>query len=350
MDIRINQLIGIGCIALLVVACGGKDQKTSIIKEKRIPVKLLQLEPASATGGVVQVSGLFSTDDEATLSFKNGGVIERVLVKEGDAVKKGQLLATVHTAEINAAVQQAQLGLDKANRDYARASQLFRDSVATLEQMQNAKTAMEVAKAQLTAASVNQGYTAVRASTSGYVLRRLANEGQVVGPGTPVLMINGAGDSDWLLNTGVSDRQWAQIKVGDSATIQTDALQGQTLAAYVFRKSEGVDPASGTLQVQLKLKGKVPPAVASGIFGRASIHTSSKGQGWLIPMDALLDGDGGKGYVFTTTDKITAHKTEVMLGSIKPDGVLVTAGLEHAGSVIISGSPYLTDGSPIVVK
>jgi len=338
-------------IALVLAAgCRQAENKEAFPREAHIPVKLMQLEQTTVAGGDIPASGLFSTEEEAALSFKNGGVIERLLVKEGDAVKKGQLLATVNATEINIAVQQARLGLEKAKRDYERASQLYADSVATLEQMQNAKTAMDVAARQFEAVSFNEGYAEIRATTSGYVLKRLVNIGQVVGPGTPVFLINGARNSDWLLNVGVTDRQWAQIRIGDSAAVETDAVPGKKLVAYVYKKSEGVDPRSGTLQVQLKLKSNTSPSVASGVFGKARIFSSAKGSGWVIPADALLDGDAGKGYVFVTRDGQTAHKQEITVGGLLPDSVVVTGGLEGAPSVIISGSPYLREGSLIEVK
>ena len=72
-----------------------------------------------------------------------------MLVKEGDRVKKGQLLDTLKSTEIAAQVQQVNLALEKAQRDYQRASKLYKDSVATLEQLQNAKTGVDIARQNL---------------------------------------------------------------------------------------------------------------------------------------------------------------------------------------------------------
>lgn len=332
------------------IACKTEVREDPFSREDRIPVQLLQLEATGAAPESIAVSGLFATEEESILSFKNGGVVDRLLVKEGDPVRKGQLLATVHTAEIDAMVQQARLGWEKAQRDHERASRLYRDSVATLEQMQNAATAMKVARQQLNAALVNREYAEIKANTSGYVLKRFVNRGQVVGPGTPVLMINGAANSDWLLNTGVSDRQWTKIRVGDSATVQTDALPGRELPGYVYKKSEGVDPASGTLRVQLKLSGKDHPTIASGMFAKAVIHSSGEATGWLLPADAILDGDAGKAYVFITRDSQRAHKKEVRVGGLQVGGIWVTEGLEGVPAVVISGSPYLNEGSLIAAE
>ncbi len=344
-------LIILCAIFSLLFACKSGDQKEkAIIQQDTIPVKIVSLVEEDADAEII-TSGYFTTNDETMLSFKNGGVINRIYVKEGDQIAKGQLLASVNPTEIGSQVAQVQLSLQKAQRDYDRANKLFKDSVATLEQLQNAKTALDVAKQQIQSAKFNEGYTAIRATKNGYVLRKLANDGQIVGPGTPVLQINGASDGNWILKVGLSDKQWSVLKVGDRATISSEALSGQVLQAKVSRKAESIDQQSGTLGVELALSDGKVKGLAAGLFGKASIFPSKKQRSFTIPYDALLDGGENEGYVFITNDNRTAKKVKVQLGAIQKEKISVTGGLEDASAVIISGSAYLTDGSKIrVVK
>ncbi|MFN0292491.1 efflux RND transporter periplasmic adaptor subunit [Pedobacter helvus] len=344
-------LIILYAIFSLLFACKSGDQKEkAIIQQDTIPVKIVSLVEEDADMEII-TSGYFTTNDETMLSFKNGGVINRIYVKEGDQIAKGQLLASVNPTEIGSQVAQVQLSLQKAQRDYDRANKLFKDSVATLEQLQNAKTALDVAKQQIQSAKFNEGYTAIRATKNGYVLRKLANDGQIVGPGTPVLQINGASDGNWILKVGLSDKQWSVLKVGDRATISSEALSGQVLQAKVSRKAESIDPQSGTLGVELALSDGKVKGLAAGLFGKARIFPSKKQRSFTIPYDALLDGGENEGYVFITNDNRTAKKVKVQLGAIQKEKISVTGGLEDASAVIISGSAYLTDGSKIrVVK
>lgn len=337
-------------MVLCLSACGPGEQRTDGLADNDvIPVRVLPLATRD-TAQAISATGTFTTDDETALSFKNGGVIQQIHVKEGDAFRKGQLLASLEPTEINTSVRQAQLGLEKAERDYHRARQLFLDSVATQEQMENAQTAFEAAKQDAERAAYNQGHARIYAAFDGYVLQRPASTGQVVGPGTPVLVVSSRGRSGWLLKVGVSDRQWSAIQLGDPAEITTDAAPGKGFQATVSRKSEGIDPQSGTFTVYLKLEGRERPPVASGMFGKAEIRLSAKKGAWFIPYEALLDGDAGTGYVFVTDDGRTARRVQVQVGEIQKDHILVTAGLENASSLIVSGSPYLRDGSKITVK
>jgi RND family efflux transporter MFP subunit len=334
-------------VALGLLSCHSADEKPATRQDELIPVKVLPLE-RQAGSARIPVSGLLTTDDETTLAFKTAGIIDRVLVEEGQAIKAGQLLATLKLTEIDAAVQQARLGVEKAERDYRRAENLFRDSVATLEQVQNARTALELARQQLSQAGFNRSYSEIRASRNGYVLRKLMNAGQVAAPGTPVLQVNGAGAGEWLLRVGVSDREWARIQPGDAAEVETQALAGRRFPGTVARRSEGADPATGAFTIDIRLQDK-PQGLASGMFGKAVITTrATTGQAfWSIPYDALLDGDGNTGNVFITNDNKTAHKVPVLLAGMEKDVVLVSGGLEQARALIISGSAYLTDSSRI---
>lgn len=329
-----------------IYACGSAARDQGIQTPERIPVRLLTLQQGEASH-IFTASGTFTTNDETVLSFKQGGVLEQIWVEEGDPVKKGQLLARLNPTEVRAAAEQASLAYEKASRDYHRAEGLYRDSVATREQVENAKTAMDITRQQWEAARFNQKYTEIRATMDGYVLQRFVQAGQVLGPGSPVLRINGARQEAWRVEVGVSDRQWASVKVGDSARVYSDLLPQGVASAYVSHRPEGIDPQTGTFVLSLTLNKSSAKSLASGAFARAEIYASRSQKGWRIPYDALLEGDQGKGYVFITRDQSKAEKVQVEVASIQTDYVEISSGLEGIPYLIISGSAYLDEGSPI---
>ncbi|WP_129714040.1 efflux RND transporter periplasmic adaptor subunit [Pedobacter sp. SYP-B3415] len=334
-------------LAITLAACSQKKKEKDSFAAPEIPVTVVALRQ-EAPGAAIQTSGIFSTDDETPLAFKTGGLVASIFVKEGDAVKRGQLLATLNLTEVGAQAQQAGLSLQKAERDYTRARALYRDSVATLEQLQNAKTALDVARQQQQVAGFNRNFSEIRAAANGFVLKKYVNAGQVVSPGTPVLLVNGAGAGKWLLKVGLSDKQWASLRIGDRAEISSDATGGATWPAMLTKKGEGIDPASGTFAAELSFNAK-QGKLASGLFGRAKIYPASESKGWTIPYDALLDGDAGKGYVFVTNDRRKARKVHVSIGGIENNQVYVRSGLEGVKYLIVSGSAYLDQGSAIKI-
>lgn len=336
--------------AWFIQACSDSKGKNNnaIVPAGEIPVRIIKLEKKNVAARI-NASGQFTTDDETLLSFKTDGIIDKIYAKEGDVVKKGQLLATLNLTEINTLVSQARLGFEKAARDYERVSNLYKDSVSTLEQYQNAKTGLDVASQQYEAAKFNRSYSEIRALSNGFVLRKMASEGQVIQSGAGVFLTNGASRGKWMLKIGVSDKDWARISLKDKAVVYTDALPNETLQAYVSGKSEGTDPSTGSFTIELTLTRKLPSSLASGMFGKATITPNRGFSAWSIPYEALLDGDSQLGYVFVTDDMKTVRKVNVNVIEISQDHVMVSSGLEEANAVIVAGSAYLRDKSPIRV-
>lgn len=327
-----------------LTGCDSSDNNNSQDKEN-IPVRLQELKKVSIKNNIT-AAGQFTTEDEAFLSFKTGGIIKKICVKEGDAIKKGQLLAILDLNEINAQVAQAEAAYDKAKRDYERVNNLYKDSVASKSQMQDVKTGFDVASNNLQIAKFNRNYSEIRAIADGFILKRLVNEGQLIGSGTPVLQTNGANSKDWFLKISVSDNEWASIRLNDKALVEIDSNPGETLNGYVIRKSEGVDPYSGTFSISIKVTD-TGIKLASGLFGKAEIIPSETINVWTVPFESLLDGDGNSGYVFVTNDTKTALKTKVKISGFSKNLVYISGGLENCKYLIISGSAYLNDNSSI---
>ena len=179
-------------IAALIIfqSCSSNaSENKSTLYNEVIPVKLIPISSDTNLASI-NASGSVSTENEVKLSFKIGGVIENILVKEGDKVKKGQLLATLNAVEISAQVQQVQLSLEKAQRDYQRANNLFKDSVVTLEQLQNVKTGVDIARQNLQQVLFNQQYSKIYAPVDGFVTKKISSAGELASPGAPVLLLN----------------------------------------------------------------------------------------------------------------------------------------------------------------
>ncbi len=333
--------------AVLLQACGTHaTEKNALVSDESIPVKLLPIV-SDTSAYVINASGLLSTEDEAKLSFKIGGIIESVLVKEGDKVKKGQLLATLKSTEIAAQVQQSNLALEKAQRDYQRAANLYKDSVATLEQLQNAKTGVDLAKQNLQQVSFNEQYSKIYAPADGFIVKKLANTGELAASGTPVLYMNASSRaSKWILKAGLSDQEWAAVQTGNKAIVTTDAFPGKKFTAIVSKKALAADAASGSFIVELQVNfEEEQPGI--GLFGSAAITPSGSSIGFSIPYEALLEANGKSGFVFVSDDRKTVKKIAVTIASINNNAVYIADGLQGHAFVVTSGSPYLADNSTI---
>ncbi len=341
--------IVLGGILWMCSAKANEESAKPVVDESAVAVKLAPVKEGTYSQPVVS-SGLISTEIESRLSFKTGGIISRIYVTEGQAVSPGQMLATLDLTEINAQEAQAKNNLEKTKRDLERAQRLYRDSAATLEQVQNAQTGFNVAEESFRIVSFNKRYATIQATTSGKVIKKFANEGELIGPGTPVLMVNSAGKNDWIVKIGLPDIDWVRIKKGDKCAVTTDAYPGVSFEAVVDVINEGADPINGLYQAEIKInpQGK---KLASGLFARVNIIPSESQSLKSIPVEALIEGEGKEAFVFVVNaDQKSVSKIPVTIAYLKEKEAVILHGLENVTEVINEGSAFLTEFSAVTVS
>lgn len=368
----------IATLALGLAACGGTSEKQSSGPPAgTAPARTVQTAEAEPVQyrEVVFASGKLSLEQEARLSFKTGGIIRRIFVGEGQSVRQGQVLAELALEEIGAQTQQARLGeqqaeinvenaklaLRLAERDYQNALGLYRDSVATLEQLQNAEVQLDNARNQLEAAkkglamqgeqvevaSFNLRYSKITAPSNGVILKKLAEPNELVGPGTPVLLF-GSKDKAMVIKVNLTDKDIIHVAVGNEAEVRFDAYPDHAFKGEVREVASMADPYTNTYEVEVEVKpeGKT---LLSGFIGAVSIFTSASTSLLKVPIDALIGADGDRAEVFVAEgDK--AVKTQVSIFKMDGSHLLIERGLDSTDKVVTSGVGYLEDKQPIMIS
>ena len=326
-----------------------KETAKPIVDESTISVRLAPVKSGNYSLPIIS-SGLISTEIESRLSFKASGIISRIYVTEGQSVSAGQVLATLDLTEIDAQLSQSKNSLEKSKRDLGRAQRLYADSAATLEQVQNAETAFNVADESFRISSFNKRYATIQAASSGKVIKKFVNEGELVSSGTPVLMVNSSGKNDWIVKIGLPDVDWVRVRKGDKAHVTTDAYAGIVFEATVNVINEGADPVNGLYQAEIKInpQGK---RLASGLFARVEIIPAESQSLKSIPIEALIEGDGKHAYVFVVNqDQKTVSKVPVRIAYLEHKEAVISRGLENILEVINEGSAFLTEFSAVTVS
>ncbi len=307
---------------------------------------------AAATSGPaapsIRTNGLLANKDEIRLAFKVGGVIRKLTVSEGERVRKGQRLAEIEQTEVNAQVEQARQARDKAKRDTARGERLYEDKVISLEQLQDLRTQAAMAEAALNSAQFNWNYAAIVAPHDGTVLRRLAEERELVSAGTPVLVL-GAQDQGFIVRTGLADREIVQVRLGDAAQVRLDALPDATLRGKVTEVASAADAASGMFRIEVTLDTTDLP-LKSGLVAKLTVVPSSASAGSrvYVPIGAIVEGDGRTARLFVL-DKDRARRRDVEVAFIEGDTVALVGGVEAGEQVITDGALYLEDGEQVAI-
>lgn len=339
-------------LSLLLISCNKKDetqQKTTETDEVLVPVSLTKVDQATRSESIV-ASGLVASSEEARLSFKIGGIIQKVYVAEGQKVSKGQLLASLNTTEIDAQVNQAKYGVEKSERDFKRVENMLKDTAATLEQMQNVTTALDIAKQNLQIAQFNRSYAQIISPIDGAVIKKMGNEGELTGPGTPIFYITSNRQGDWVVRVGVSDKDWARLKVGDKANVQLDAYPTEAFEGRITKLAPAADPMNKLYEIEVRIapKGK---RLATGLFAKVELKPVQSRSYTVVPLEAIVEGNGKEAFVYVLDEtRKKVKRLPIQIGFVDGDKVLITNGLEGISEVITSGSAFLTESSTVIVK
>jgi multidrug efflux system membrane fusion protein len=138
----------------------------------------------------------------------------------------------------------------------------------------------------------------------------------------------------------------ARLRIGDVASVRIDALPGVPVQAEVAQIAAAASPLTGTYEIELALEMD-DRQLKAGFFARAAIRTSEKESLSLIPVEAMVEGDGLRAIVYILDRRSgQAHKREVLIRELRGTHLAVS-GLPAHAEVITEGATYVSDGSPV---
>jgi RND family efflux transporter MFP subunit len=337
--------------ALFVSGCGNDpDQQANDSSSKPMPVSTAPVETAPVRQRVRTV-GVLAPRDEIRLSFKTGGVIDRIDVEAGDRVKQGQVLAVLKSAEVDAAVARAREAARNAELDLKRARKLRKDEVVTDELVEDLTTAYNVAQANLRSARFNERFSRIEAPVDGVVLERLAESDELVQGGQPVLLL-GATEKGWVVRSSLADRDIVRVSVGDSADLRFDAFPGRVFPGSVSRVGSSADRQTGTFEIEIDVESDGARFVR-GLVARVELSLDEANRNesqTVVPLTAIVEADGTDAFVYMfDAEQSIARRREVTVGAIVGDRVVIVTGLEPGQEVITDGAAWLIDGNAVEV-
>ncbi|CAN5321185.1 efflux RND transporter periplasmic adaptor subunit [soil metagenome] len=348
---RMRNTAGAGMIASLAVlslaACGGKPKAAAAVR-LLTPVQVAFVSAPSGAS-VVEAAGSLRRLRESALSFRIPGVMTRLFVDEGDTVKAGQVIATLDAAGVDARLRSAAADLDRAKRDVDRFSPLVEKGAISREQLDNQKSSLASARAAYDSAAFDRRWATLRAPTSGVVLSRAAQAGEVMAAGQPIVTLADAG-SPLVLRAPLTDRDVAKVRLGQAVAVRLDALPGQVLTARITRIGQRARAESGQVEVEATIA--VAPGLRSGMLGTLRIEgaaTPSTAGGYLrVPAEAVLEATGARASVLRLDSGLRVRRTPVGFGGFDGDDALVS-GLAPGERVVTAGGGYVADGEKVSV-
>ncbi|MTI14873.1 efflux RND transporter periplasmic adaptor subunit [Sansalvadorimonas verongulae] len=296
----------------------------------------------------ISISALLAYKSTQKLAFKVGGPVARILVEEGDAVKKGQVLAQLDTEEVQARVGEAEARYENALRNVDRLEQLYKQNVVSLDQLQDAETERNVAESQLRVARFNLRYSSIKALSTGRIVSRTIEAGELVAPNQVAFTL--ADESKgWIMRTGLSDRKVVLINHGDPVSVRFDPWPLQNFVGRVSQISEAAEERSGMFEVEIALDPVNELRLRDGYIGRIRIEPTQKERVVKLPSLALVSAMSPVGVVYVLTSDNTVETRQIRIHYLEGSHVAVSGDLKEGESVITTGAAFLHDGDRVRV-
>jgi membrane fusion protein, multidrug efflux system len=331
-------------ILTLLNSCKNREVKNVLPEVCRVRVAELTTREISIP---VHSTGTLTSSEELKLSFKTGGIVAKINVKEGMRVGKGDLLASLNLSEVAANAEQAKNGYEKALRDYTRAEKLYRDSVTTLEQKQNALTALNVAKSTYEIVQFNLSHSRIIAPDNGVILKQFVKQNELVSSGYPVFLFGTTGKY-WKVKTGLSDKDVVKVNQGDSAIISFDAYPGVKFSAVVEQVGEMSNPYTGTYETELLLES-TDYRLASGFIASVDIFPLLKKSFTMVPVGSIVEADGQHGYIYVLNSPVTVQKIKIEIETLIGSMAAVKGIPYGIKEIVTEGAAYLWEGVKVEV-
>lgn len=320
-------------ILALALACDRKAEAPAP-DLPRVQVRLVQ--GGSANAG--WIAATLEAKDQAVIAARGAASVKAVLVREGDAVKAGELLVQLDDVDLRSGRDAARTVLAAAQAQQARIVTLFHQQAATQAELDQADTQLAQAKASLAAAQGAIGYTELRAPFAGTVRSRGVDPGAFAGSGQPLLTVDGRGLE---LRASLSEAEAAGLKPGQTLAFESDGRLG---SASLLALASGGDPT--THRRDLRAAVREPKDLQPGAFARIQVKGAAGADALWVPNSALIRRGGLVG-VFIVEDGHAVLRW-LSIGESRDGRVEVRGGLQH-GESVVDQPGGLKDGQPVEV-
>ena len=332
-------------LLLIVVSVFAGCNKESVPTIKIEQPALTQVVGSAATDGGNTYSGEVRARYETQLGFRIGGKIIERLVDAGAKVKAGQALMRLDPGDTGLQLGSAEAQYQLAEADAKRYRELHSKGFVSQSALDAKETALKAAAAQAGLARNQSAYATLHADHAGVIAATLAEAGQVVSAGQPVLRL--AQDGEREVAIAIPESQLVNLKTGAAAEIAllADNNAGLQLVGRLRELAPAADPASRTYAARITLT-QSSPGVALGMTARVHFTTNKKSDGLLIPLSAIFQ-QGKQAAVWIVAADRTISLRPVQVAAYRDDGAVIAGGLAAGERIVSNGVHRLSAGEKI---
>jgi membrane fusion protein (multidrug efflux system) len=346
--LSLTGLMALLSILVSMTGCGRSEGKGETEKNeprtKRVKVSVITIEPTPIKD-VLLLPGETEAWQDVRLASETDGVVERIDFKEGQSVRKGQLIAKVDVAVLKAALDQAEASFDLADKLYKRRKMLFERKVIAKEELDRSENERTLTVTRLRRAKVEYERGFVRSPIDGLVNHLHIDVGEFVDRGDPVADLVNV--DKIKINVNVPELDVRYLRVGQKTMVTVDAFPDRQLTGTIDFVAYKADPATKTFHIRVLIDNP-GRQIRPGMIARVTFLRRVIPDALVVPLFALID-KGGERIVFVEKDG-TAYARTVSIGIIEGDRIEIREGLEFGDHVIVSGHTEVEEGMKVQVQ
>ena len=285
-----HYLFCLGYGFLSLSSCSGKGDQAGEYRNTDSPVLITLGKPGDTGGTGFSISGQVEASQTAIISTRVMGYITKLNVKAGDAVNKGQLIATISNndiiakrAQADAMITEAKANLKNAQKDYDRFTALYKEQSASAKELDNATLQFRAAEARVESAEqmrneVNAmlAYTHLTAPFAGTVIQKSADAGSMASPGMPIVTIEQKGT--YQVSAAVPETEINTISQGEPVTVTIKSIN-KTFRGNIAQINQSSQFTGGQYIIKISIPDKEKKDLYAGMYATVSISSKNQRRG-----------------------------------------------------------------------
>lgn len=296
----------------------------------------------------VEIQGTVNSDQSISLYPEIGGLIKKVYVKEGQQVKKDQILVKFDSEVMQRSIKELDTNIDLARTTYKKQKRLWDKKIGSEMQYLQAKSNLESLNNKKASLKAQISQTSIKAQFSGVIDQIFIKQGEMAAPGMPVLRLINL--DEIYIEANVSEKYLRHIKKGSEANIYFPNLE-TTIPAKVSMIGNFINPANRTFRIVVDIKNN-DHMIKPNQLAVIKLLDLSK-DGVVIPSNVILNSPDGSSYVYevVTVDGLQrTKKTPIKVGLSYKNETIVNEGLGADALVVDKGSRSIQDNQEVKVE
>ncbi|WP_282048938.1 efflux RND transporter periplasmic adaptor subunit [Maribacter aquivivus] len=301
----------------------------------------------------LELQGDVSTKQNVLIYPEMAGTLQRVYVKEGDKVSRGQVLATIDDGGMSSQVSQLKSQAALAKTTFERQERLWNQNIGSEIQFLQAKTNYEAAENMLSQTQSQLGKSTIRAPFSGIIDNVIKDQGTVVAPGPGSEVFRIVNLSDMYIEVEVPESYLGSVAKGKEALVYFPVL-GDSIITKIRQTGNFINPSNRSFEVEIPVpnkEGKIKPNLSA----KVAINDYTSEDAILIPTSIISENADGEQYVFVAEEpnadgEALVKRSVIITGKTQGANIEVLSGLTDGNQIIKEGARSVKDGQKVKIK